>query len=62
MSEVKIVTYEEVKAMADEPEKLLVDVRNPDELQEVGKIPHSLNIPCKFICDEHFVAMKLINY
>lgn len=47
MSEVKIVTYEEVKAMANEPQKLLVDVRNPDELKE-GKIPHSLNIPCKY--------------
>lgn len=48
MSELKIATYEEVKAMAEQPEKLLVDVRNPNELVEVGKIPHSINIPCKY--------------
>lgn len=44
---VQVVDYDYVKAMASEPEKCLIDVRNPDELVEVGKIPHSINIPCK---------------
>lgn len=44
------VTYEEIKDLPNHPEKLLVDVRNPDELQATGQIPTSINIPCKFYC------------
>jgi rhodanese-related sulfurtransferase len=33
--------------MAGQPGKILVDVRKPEELEEIGKIPHSINIPCK---------------
>ncbi|XP_035912137.1 thiosulfate sulfurtransferase-like isoform X1 [Anopheles stephensi] len=40
-----IATYEEVLDLPNHPEKLLVDVRNPDELAETGKIPTSINIP-----------------
>ncbi len=47
-SNVEIADYEYVKGLANQPEKLLVDVRNPDELEEAGKIPHSINIPCKY--------------
>lgn len=42
----QIVNYEEVKKLADHPEKLLVDVREPDEVA-AGKIPTSINIPCE---------------
>lgn len=44
-----IVTYEEVKDLPRHPEKLLIDVRNPEELKEVGAIPHAINIPCKLL-------------
>ncbi|XP_050096886.1 rhodanese domain-containing protein CG4456 isoform X4 [Anopheles aquasalis] len=40
-----IATYEEVLDLPNHPEKLLIDVRNPDELAETGKIPTSINIP-----------------
>lgn len=42
-----IATYEEVKDLPNHPEKLLIDVRNPDELKEYGIIPSSINIPRK---------------
>jgi rhodanese-related sulfurtransferase len=42
-----IATYEEVKDLPNHPEKLLIDVREPAELIECGKIPTSINIPCK---------------
>jgi 3-mercaptopyruvate sulfurtransferase SseA len=43
-----IATYEEVKDLPNHPEKLLIDVREPNELQETGQIPTSINIPCKY--------------
>lgn len=42
-----IATYEEIKNLPNDPHKLLIDVREPHELQETGKIPTSINIPCK---------------
>lgn len=42
-----IASYEEVKDLPSHPEKLLIDVREPHELQETGQIPTSINIPCK---------------
>lgn len=42
------VTYEEIKDLPNHPGKLLIDVRNPDEVQTSGQIPTSINIPCKF--------------
>lgn len=43
----QIVTYEEVKDVPNHPEKILFDVRKPNELVETGKIPFSVNIPGK---------------
>ena len=43
----KIATYEEVKDLPNHPAVLLVDVREPNELEETGQIPTSINIPCK---------------
>uniref|UniRef100_T1H627 Sulfurtransferase n=1 Tax=Megaselia scalaris TaxID=36166 RepID=T1H627_MEGSC len=37
--------YEEVKDLPNHPEKLLIDVREPDELKQFGQIPTSINIP-----------------
>lgn len=48
MSENPIATYEEVKDLPKHPEKLLIDVRNPDELKEHGVIPTSINIPREY--------------
>uniref|UniRef100_A0A336MY58 CSON008174 protein n=1 Tax=Culicoides sonorensis TaxID=179676 RepID=A0A336MY58_CULSO len=47
-----IATYEEVKDLPNHPEKLLIDVREPHELQETGKIPTSINIPLANVEEE----------
>lgn len=39
------VSYEEVKDLPNHPNKILIDVREPDELKETGQIPTSFNIP-----------------
>lgn len=44
---IPIVTYDEVKDLPNHPEKTLIDVREPHELQETGIIPTATNIPCK---------------
>lgn len=44
---VEVADYDYVKSMAGQPGKFLVDVRKPEELAEIGKIPHSINIPCE---------------
>ncbi|XP_037816091.1 rhodanese domain-containing protein CG4456-like [Lucilia sericata] len=42
---IPIVTYEEIKKLTNQSAELLIDVREPKELQETGKIPNSINIP-----------------
>ncbi|XP_065359554.1 rhodanese domain-containing protein CG4456-like [Calliphora vicina] len=42
---IPVVSYEEIKKLTDHSEQLLIDVREPKELQETGKIPTSINIP-----------------
>ncbi|XP_023305340.2 rhodanese domain-containing protein CG4456-like [Lucilia cuprina] len=42
---IPIVTYEEIKKLTNQSAELLIDVREPKELQETGKIPTSINIP-----------------
>lgn len=46
---IPIVSYDEVKDLPNHPEKVLIDVREPDELKETGIIPTAINIPCKTI-------------
>ena len=41
------VEFEDVKEGLASKSLILIDVRNPDELVEHGKIPGSINIPCK---------------
>ncbi|CAH0763945.1 unnamed protein product [Diatraea saccharalis] len=40
-----IVSFEEVKNATSNNNVLIVDVREPDEIKEHGKIPNSINIP-----------------
>lgn len=40
-------TYEEVVALPQSPEKLLVDVRTPEEVRDTGVIPTSILVPRK---------------
>lgn len=47
LNQSQIASYEEVKALPRHPEKILIDVREPDELAATGIIPSSINIPCK---------------
>lgn len=49
--QIPVVTYEYVKDLPNHPEKILIDVREPSELQETGSIPSSINIPRK----KHFI-------
>ena len=42
----------ELKQKFDQRKVYLVDVRNPNELEEIGKIPGALNIPC--MCSIYF--------
>lgn len=46
---VGIATYEEVIDALRNPDKLIIDVREPEDVQTSGKIPKSINIPCKKI-------------
>lgn len=48
MAEIKVATYDEIKDLPNHPEKLLIDVREPHELENTGRIPTSINIPRKF--------------
>ncbi|KAH8243015.1 hypothetical protein KR032_003715 [Drosophila birchii] len=47
-----IVDYDVVKKLPSEPQKLLIDVREPEELQETGQIPSSINIPLGVVSQE----------
>ncbi|EDV42396.2 uncharacterized protein Dana_GF17037 [Drosophila ananassae] len=47
-----IVDYDVVKKLPSEPQKLLIDVREPDELKETGQIPSSINIPLGVVSQE----------
>ena len=42
-----VMEYEDVKSGLADKSLALIDVRNPDELGKHGKIPGSINIPCK---------------
>lgn len=44
---VGIATYGEVIDSLKDPERWLIDVRDPEEIAITGQIPTSINIPCK---------------
>ena len=43
------VDYEYVKQATVNSSTLIIDVREPHEILEHGKIPNSVNIPCKLL-------------
>ncbi|XP_064550269.1 rhodanese domain-containing protein CG4456 [Drosophila montana] len=47
-----IVDYAEVKKLINDPQKLLIDVREPKELKETGQVPSSINIPLGIVSQE----------
>lgn len=46
---IPVAYYDEVKDLPNHWEKLLVDVREPSEIQQTGRIPTSINVPCKIL-------------
>ncbi|KAG8194075.1 hypothetical protein JTE90_003020 [Oedothorax gibbosus] len=42
---VKVVSFDTVKGVTSDPKLILIDVREPSELKEDGKIPNSVNVP-----------------
>lgn len=46
-TKMSFVTFEEVEDLPNRPETVLVDVRDPPEIKDTGKIPTSINIPRK---------------
>ncbi|CAK1545932.1 unnamed protein product [Leptosia nina] len=48
---VRVVSYEDMLKVIHEPEKVIIDVRNPDEIESTGKIPSSINIPLGSVQD-----------
>lgn len=59
---IPIAYYEDVKALTEDSEKLLVDVREPNEIQESGKIPHSINIPLGMVAQALSPTMSADNF
>ncbi|KAK6336827.1 hypothetical protein TWF718_009616 [Orbilia javanica] len=53
----KVVTFEEVKKLSEnpDPKRLIVDVREPHELQKSGIIPNSVNVPFSTSPDAWFL-------
>lgn len=47
LGKVGIATYEEVIDTLRDPDRLLIDVRDPSEIASTGQIPTSIAIPCK---------------
>ena len=43
------VTFDYVKSLENDKNVLLIDVREPSELEKTGRIPGSINIPCELI-------------
>jgi len=54
----KIYSFEDVKAFSEKPDlnRILIDSREPSELQTTGTIPGSLNIPIKSQPDSFFIT------
>ncbi|CAH0407233.1 unnamed protein product [Chilo suppressalis] len=47
----RVVSYEDMLKVIHQPEKVIIDVRNPDEVNATGKIPSSINIPLNTVQD-----------
>ncbi|XP_055628377.1 rhodanese domain-containing protein CG4456-like isoform X2 [Toxorhynchites rutilus septentrionalis] len=47
-----VASYDEVVDLPNHPEKLLIDVREPEEIASTGEIPTAINIPLNTVSDE----------
>uniref|UniRef100_A0A1A9VR23 Rhodanese domain-containing protein n=1 Tax=Glossina austeni TaxID=7395 RepID=A0A1A9VR23_GLOAU len=47
--DMRIVEYKDIKKLLKHPEKVLIDVREPNELRETGQIPTSINVPLDIV-------------
>lgn len=47
--EYTVLDYDQVKLLKDDPNYILIDVRQPNELIEQGSIMGAINIPCKLL-------------
>ncbi|KAH7314043.1 Rhodanese-like domain-containing protein [Rhexocercosporidium sp. MPI-PUGE-AT-0058] len=56
----KIYSFEDVKAFVEkpDPDRILIDSREPGELQATGTIPGSLNIPITTKPDSFFITAE----
>lgn len=61
MAEIPIASYDEIKDLPNHPEKLLIDVREPHELENTGQIPTSINIPRKCLILSIKLSLKNFN-
>lgn len=52
----EIATYDEIKGLPYRSETILIDVREPQEVQDTGAVPTSINIPRKIT----FISYLLI--
>ncbi|XP_043655785.1 rhodanese domain-containing protein CG4456 [Drosophila teissieri] len=57
--QIGIVDYDVVKKLPSEPQKVLIDVREPEELKETGQIPASINIPLGVVSQELAASEQL---
>ncbi|VVD03621.1 unnamed protein product [Leptidea sinapis] len=47
----RVVSYDDMLKVIQQPEKVIIDVRNPDEVKTTGRIPSSINIPLNTVHD-----------
>ncbi|XP_022825273.1 putative thiosulfate sulfurtransferase, mitochondrial isoform X2 [Spodoptera litura] len=45
----RVVSYDDMLKIIYQPEKMIIDVREPEEIQSTGQIPSSINIPLKSV-------------
>ncbi|XP_037896878.1 rhodanese domain-containing protein CG4456-like [Glossina fuscipes] len=45
----RILEYKDIKKLLKHPEKVLIDVREANEIRETGQIPTSINIPLDIV-------------
>lgn len=58
MASSNVVSYEYIKNLAPDSTELLIDVREPAELQETGTLPNSVNIPLNNL-EETFLKLSM---
>ncbi|KAL2428316.1 hypothetical protein ABEF91_008154 [Exophiala dermatitidis] len=56
----KLYTFEEIKSITSQadPNRILIDVREPHELKQTGKIPGSRNLPVQSAADAFFLPAE----